>query len=112
MEGQGECAECVALAREMQANDEVLWMLREEALPPAVIRMPKRHPVYVCVAVAAAAVLAIAVAPILRHRSETPKSVAAVKSRPAAEPLMVRIMTPDPEVVILWQIDPEGEASQ
>jgi hypothetical protein len=112
IEGQGECTECVALAQEMQANDEVFEMLRDEPLPPLVIRMPRRLSVYVWVA-AAAAVLVIVAVPILRNRTEVPKPVVVAESqRSASEPLTVRIVTPDPDVVILWQIDLEGGASR
>jgi hypothetical protein len=111
--GDTVCLECRAL-------DEALSALREEPLPPLVVRIPRRgRAVYPWVAAAAAAAVLMLAAPYLRRGETTPvvRSPAAAtvaetpQARPAkAEPLKIKILTPDPEVVIYWLVTPkEGE---
>jgi len=119
IEGQGECAECCALAEELRANAEALGALRHEEVAPLVVRISRRTPVYSWVA--AAAVLAAVAVPLLRHTLRTtpraaPQVAAAPKHPgPAArsgksEPIKIKMLTPDPDVVIYWLIDSrEGE---
>jgi hypothetical protein len=114
--GQGECAECRTMAEELRANAEALSALRHEELPPLVVRISRRAPVYSWVATAAAAVVLLAIA--LPHlRSRAVPQVAAAPRHPAlavlagrSEPLKIKMLTPDPDVVIYWLIDSrEGE---
>jgi hypothetical protein len=98
---------------------EALSALREEQLPALVVRIPRRgRVVYPWVAAAAAVVLMLAL-PYLRHgevvpavrNAEPAAAQGAPEVRPAkAEPLKIKIMTPDPNVVIYWLVQPkEGE---
>ena len=104
--GQGECAECRAVADEMSMNTEALSVFRDEELPPLVVRIPRRAPVVPWVAAAAAAVLLLALA--LPHRQRTAPPVPVTPKRP--EPSKIKMLTPDPDVVIYWLIDAkEGE---
>lgn len=109
--GDTVCLECRAL-------DEALSALREEPLPPLVVRIPRRgQVVYPWLAAAAAAALMLAV-PYLRRGETAPvvrrpaaAAVEAPEIRPVkAEPLKIKILTPDPDVVIYWLVTPkEGE---
>ena len=99
----GECAECCELS-------EALSALREEQLPALVVRIPRRgRVVYPWVAAAAAAVVLMLALPYLRRGEVVPAvrnsaPAEAPEVRPAkAEPLKIKIMTPDPNVVRLWR---------
>jgi hypothetical protein len=95
-----ECAECRALADELRANAEALKALRDEELPPLVVRIRRRAPVYSWVAAVAAAVLLALALPHLWRILHAPAP------RPgSSEPLKIKMLTPDPDVVIYWLID-------
>jgi hypothetical protein len=110
---EGECADCLALT-------EALSALREEQLPPLAVNIPRRgRAVYPWVAAAAAAAVLILAFPYAR-RPEPPAPVKHPPALPAlqvpeirpakAEPLRIKILTPDPNVVIYWLVTPkEGE---
>ena len=117
MLADGECAECRGLSDALRA-------LREEQLPPLAVRIPRRgrvvNPSIVTAGVAAAAAAAVLMLalPYLRRgevapvvRSPAPAAVEAPAIRPAkAEQLKIKIMTPDPNVVIYWLVPTkEGE---
>jgi hypothetical protein len=142
----GECEECQALAREIQANAEALAALRGEELAARPFVHARGFP-WVWGA-AAAAVLLVAlgwprseapgraqpepakpleVAAAVEVTTPAPKITKrtraaarpAGKARPKAEsvlpveepvqPLLVKMLTPDPDVVIYWLI--EGDKS-
>ena len=117
MLSDGECLECRALS-------EALSALREEPLPPLVVRIPRRgrvvYPSIVTAGVAAAAAVVVLMLalPYLRRAETVPAvrgpalaTVVQPEVRPAkAEPLKIKILTPDPNVVIYWLVTPkEGE---
>ena len=107
--GVGDCAECRALAEEMRANSEALSGLRDEELPPVVLAIPPRGVTYSRIAAAAAVLVALAL-PILRQSAVAPPQHVATGAQPhGSEPLKIKILTPDPDVVIYWLIDPEEE---
>jgi len=86
-----DCEECRALAGEISANAEALSELRGEVLP-------RRKTVYPWVAVAAALLLAV-----LTGVKNPPPSAPVGHS----EPLKIKMLTPDPDVVIYWLVDSE-----
>jgi hypothetical protein len=111
----GECVECRDLS-------EALSALREEQLPTLVVKIPRRGRVYPSIAAwvaaaAAAAVLMLGLpylrraetAPVLKS-SPSPAASPQASSPVKAEPLKIKILTPDPDVVIYWLMQPkEGE---
>lgn len=111
IEGQGDCADCRALAGEMRANAEALSALRHEELPPNVISVSRRAPAYSWVAAVAAAVLLAIALPYLRHSAGTPpQTTAPPAGHGKGQPIKIKMLTPDPDVVIYWLIDSrEGE---
>jgi hypothetical protein len=98
MEGLGDCGECRALAEELRANSEALSALRSEALPQMDFRRPKpkRAPVLVGAAAAAAAIV-FSIVGLYRVPRHTPIRM--------TEPLKIEMLTPDPNVVIYWLVD-------
>jgi hypothetical protein len=98
-----ECAACRSLAEEISANGAVLREFRDEVLPlraPAVA--PATRPSWKWAALVPAFVVLIAA--LLRWNTPDP-----VVARPRQKPLMVKMLTSDPNVVIYWQIDPEQQ---
>jgi hypothetical protein len=104
--GEGDCAECRALAEELRANSAALSALRDEELPPLVIGIPRHGFAWSWIAAAAAAVLFAVALPVLRQGAVSPQHPA-TWTPPVSEPLKVKILTPDPDVVIFWLIDPK-----
>jgi hypothetical protein len=124
-----ECAECRWLAGELRENASALAAMRDEVMPER--RGSRRWP-FVAAALAAAAMVAMMVwprgedpaasaAPPVRVNAlpsvplpvpapEKPTPVQRAKPKPKpkpTEPLLVKMLTDDPEVVIYWVI--EGE---
>ena len=97
-----DCPDCRALADDLRANAEVLAALRDEPLPALALR---RKPTRWRVAAAAVFLLAISLS-FLQRNSPPPVP------RPAAEPLKVKMLTPDPDVVIYWLIDSKENTPQ
>jgi hypothetical protein len=95
-----ECTECRALAEEISANAEALSALRGEELPALAVKAPRRTPVYPWIAVAAALLMAILTG--VKHQAPT----APVRF---SEPLKIKMLTPDPDVVIYWLVDSKKE---
>jgi len=111
---KGECPECRDIS-------EALGALRDEALPALVVKVPKRgrvvYPWVGAAAAAAAAVLMLAL-PYLRRTGpppsvRVPQAPVAAKPEPGqapGQPLKIKILTPDPGVVIYWISNPkQGE---
>jgi hypothetical protein len=96
-----ECPECRELADEIRANAEALRALRDEPLPGR----PSKQIVWPAVAVAAAVLIAAAL-PALRQKT------AAQEPPAVAQPLTIKLLTPDPNVVIYWLIDSKENTSQ
>ena len=116
------CAECRAMQREMEENALALSALREETVPPRTRRM---FP-WLSVAAAAAIVAMVSVQvwqwrPVppahLRLQAERPEEITvAVKAPPLpaiaraqrrrpAEPLKIKMLTDNPDVVVYWLVD-------
>jgi hypothetical protein len=96
IEGLGDCADCRALAEEGRSNAEVLSALRSEVLPLVDFRRPQRVPLFVGIAAAAAAVV-FSLVGLYRVPRHTPVRM--------SEPLKIKMLTPDPNVVIYWLLD-------
>jgi hypothetical protein len=95
-----ECTECRALAEELSANAEALSELRGEVLPALMVRAPTRTTVYPWIAIAAALLLAV-----LTGVKNAPPTAPVRHS----EPLKIKMLTPDPDVVIYWLVDSKKE---
>jgi hypothetical protein len=88
-----DCADCRELSEELSANAEALSALRDEALPL------RRGPAYSWLLAAAAALLLTVLAP-------GPRQVAPVATKAGhTQTLQIKMLTPDPDVVIYWLID-------
>jgi hypothetical protein len=93
-----DCAECRELAEDLRANAEALSALRDEAL------LPRRRRAYSgslspWLAAAAAAMLWGLTVPGPRHVVPVAEKVG------HTETLKIKMLTPDPDVVIYWLID-------
>jgi hypothetical protein len=124
------CAECRRLRDELRENALALSSLRDDELPR--VTTPKRRPVLRWIAAAAAAAVLLAliahqtsqrrpvVETTLRPRQVTaPVTVTAEPAIKPAErrkrkptrgaqpqqPLLVKMLTPDPDVVVYWIVD-------
>ena len=134
-----ECEDCRALAREIRANAEALVALQGEEMVVTPFVYPRRFRPWIWVSAAAAAALVLGIFPRVPERKvivmpevtppspvkmaagpKTTKRTQAVRAQPRpappqplpepAQPLLVKMLTPDPDVVIYWLIDPvEGE---
>jgi ferric-dicitrate binding protein FerR (iron transport regulator) len=96
------CPACRAMAEELRENAEALSALQDEPLPA--LELPRRRRAYAWIAAAAAAVVLMA-APRLIHR-ETPSPPVSSQSA-KTRTLKIKMLTPDPDVVIYWMV--EGE---
>jgi hypothetical protein len=112
-----ECGDCRSFQEDLRENGLALSGLRQEELPPVRISRPVRAFPWMSAA-AAAVVLAVVLPGIwLATRPIEPDPVRAklpdevtVTASLKTEPLMVKMLTPDPDVVIYWLIDSkEGE---
>jgi hypothetical protein len=126
------CPACRELAEELRANADVLAVMREEAMPPVALPKSAPSPWRWASAIAAMLVAGIGLwhawgpvqipsntvdvrAPLVDPpRVEPPMPVVAQVrrvSRPVrrasghTEPMMVKLLTPDPDVVIYWLSD-------
>lgn len=115
------CAACRAFRDDLRENALALGELRQEALPPVGILKPfPSFPLSFpwMSAVAAALALALVIPGIWRAtrpvepepvKATTPAEITVTASL-KTEPLKVKMLTPDPDVVIYWLIDSkEGE---
>ncbi len=130
------CPACSQLFEDLRANAEAFQSMSTEAMPALAMKLKVGRPVLPAAigafALAAAAALAMVfVAPIHEEefppvhyglapmKFEIPPMRAAVpthravarKSVTATQPLMMKILTDDPNVVIYWQMDAEQEGN-
>ena len=126
------CAECRALAEELRENAVAFGAMAEEELVlglKAPLQAKARATRSLWIGAAAAALLLLAPQQVSRQRApEAPPPAAPplvppplvakarkpFRKRPRvptetarAEPLMVKMLTPDPEVVIYWLVEPK-----
>lgn len=107
-----ECRDCRTLAEDLSANALALESLRNEDLPRMAIRTPRRRLNYVWIAAAAAAVLLLALPapetrpPVRPVAPEPPREQVAQEPLPqGAGQMTIKMLTPDPSVVIYWLVD-------
>jgi len=120
-----ECTECRELSIELRANAEAFASMATDKFAP--VRVPVGRPVLSAAFAAAAAILlAIFAAFHFREQKLPPVHYTlgpmtleipqppppAPKRVRATQPLMVKMLTDDPNVVIYWQIDAEQEGQQ
>jgi hypothetical protein len=102
-----ECGACRSLAEEISANAAVLREFRDEALPFRAPVLPAVRHAWKWAALVPAFVVLVAV--LLRWNTSdvavAPGPLQAVRQKP----LMVKMLTSDPDVVIYWQIDPNDQ---
>jgi len=103
-----ECTSCRDLSIDLAANCAVLESLKSEELPRISVRAPRRVWAYGFAAAAAAAALVIglviprAPAPV----NSIPENETVVNNPPPAKSQMkIKMLTPDPDVVIYWLAD-------
>jgi hypothetical protein len=124
------CATCRALLEELRANALALSSLRDDELPK--VKVMKRRPALPWIAAAAAAVLLALIAhqasqrrPIVETPTQPRQATAPVtgpirvtaklapepapkllvRHPPPQQPLLVKMLTPDPDVVVYWIVD-------
>jgi hypothetical protein len=126
------CSKCRAIREELRANALALSSLRDDELPR--VTMPVRRPVRWIAAAAAAVLLALMARQGLQRQSPHPLQVTApvtgpmrvtaklpsqltpqlaVRREPKAarravhpeQPMLVKMLTPDPDVVVYWIVD-------
>jgi len=105
MVGEGNCSACRDLAAELRANSEALRSLRDEEFPPLRVQVRRRTLVFPWIAIAAALSLAVAL-PISRRTPVEPAHPEPLTPARQSEPLKVKILTSNPNVVIYWSIEP------
>ena len=99
------CPECRALHESLRANALVLESLRNEELPTIAVRIPRQRHIYPWVAAAAAAAVFVLVFFAPRTPPPVRPAVSRVANQPAPPPLKIKMLTPDPNVVIYWLIE-------
>ncbi len=124
------CAECRAFQDDLRANALALSSLRDDELPR--VKTSKRRPAHAWIAAAAAAILLGLVlhrsphpqqvtapvtgpikvtAQLVREPAPAVKPAVRHKRKPARrevhpeQPLLVKMLTPDPDVVVYWLVD-------
>jgi len=103
-----ECASCRDLSLDLAANSTVLESLKSDELPRISVKAPRRVLAYGLAAAAAAAALVIALVVPRTPVPATPtsESQAVVDNPPPAKSQMkIKMLTPDPNVVIYWLAD-------
>jgi anti-sigma factor RsiW len=98
------CPECRALYEDLRANALALESLRNEELPRVAVKTPRRRRVYPWVAAAAAAAMFLLIFFVPRNPPPVRPAVSRVVNEPAP-PLKIKMLTPDPDVVIYWLIE-------
>jgi hypothetical protein len=133
------CPNCRSLAAELQANAHAMRALREEVFPVVPVSRRPAYPWWRWTSAAAAVIISVAAAWFASRpvkpphivsidvkvtgvvpkaevpyvKAEIPETLTptAVPVVPVAnaEPLKVKMLTPDPDVVIYWLVDSKGE---
>jgi hypothetical protein len=132
------CGNCRSLAAELQANAHAMRAMGEEVIPAAPIQHRRSHPWWRWTSAAAAVIITLGAAWLVSRPAKPPHIVSVdvkvkgvvptevpyVKAEipetltpervpivPVAntEPLRVKMLTPDPDVVIYWLIDSKGD---
>jgi hypothetical protein len=110
-EGEGQCRDCRNLADEIRINSAVLAALRDETIVPLAPAPNLRWKPAFWWAAAAAVLIALAL-PLAQHRPPVAPVPAKQDAGGTSEPLKVKILTPDPDVVIYWLIDSKENVPQ
>ena len=108
------CPQCRDFDRHLRANEAALRALRDEVLPAARLAgIPGRRRGWIP-AVAAALVIGLVLPQMGRFRPIGAPPVVARPSPPESdEPLKIKMLTSDPDVVIYWLIEPkQGESKE
>lgn len=119
-----ECPQCRGLAQELAGNAVALDALRSEEILRIVVKIPGRQWTYAWLAAAAAAAFIAALVlprttPVRQPQSPRPPHTIVSQIRPEPppvretvtvrpqkfEPLKIKMLTSDPDVVIYWLID-------
>lgn len=112
------CPRCREFGQQLKANEMALRELRDEVLPavrPAEI--PRRRWGWIP-AMAAALVIGLVLPQMGRFKplpEPTPALVTMLTAPPSPqpqEPLKIKMLTPDPDVVIYWLIEPKEPRGQ
>jgi hypothetical protein len=126
------CPGCRSLAAELQANAHAMRALGAEVMPPLTVPKRATSPWWKWSSAAAALIVTLTAAWWASRPPKPPQIVSVdvkvtgivprevapvpaklpVKLTPAiatAEPLRVKMLTPDPDVVIYWLVDQKGE---
>jgi hypothetical protein len=118
------CPACCQLFEDLKANAEALESMSAEEMPrvPVKVGRPVLPAAIGAFALAAAAAVAMILVSIPREEKlppvhyalapmkfEIPALAPPVKRERPREPLMVKMLTSDPNVVIYWQIETDGE---
>lgn len=102
------CVACRSLADEISANTAVLREFRDEDLPFGVAPLlPAPKPSWKWAVLVPAFLVLLAV--FLRWNIPNRTVAPGPSHAPTQKPLMVKMLTSDPNVVIYWQIDPAGQ---
>jgi hypothetical protein len=111
-EGLGECEDCCELAHEICINREILATVKDETLPTDRPLAHREHMPGWWLAVAAASVLAMAVS-TSRFISPAPAPAPSVHNQfGTPQPPLVKMLTPNPDVVIYWIVDSKEKTSR
>src|SRR5579862_774384 len=133
------CPACRSLADELQANTHALRAMGGEIVPVAPVRLRPSHPWWKWTSAAAAVIITLSAAWLASRPAKpphivsidvnvtgvvpkaevpyvkapipetlTPRTIPAVQAA-EPEPLRVKMLTPDPDVVIYWLVEPKGE---
>lgn len=96
-----QCASCRGLSLDLAANLAVLESLKSEELPAISVKV-QRHRWWLGAAAAAALLAALLSYPT---QDRVPPEPRVEVDRAKPEPLKIKMLTPDPDVVIYWLID-------
>lgn len=132
------CIDCRVLAAELPENAAAFSLMREEPLPPVKLAPARRAATRYVWTAAAAAALAIALflpqskrperlpeatlaldvaprsvpVPVAQIAATLPHRSPKARPTPPAAPLVVKMLTQDPEVVVYWIVDSKEEVAE